>query len=221
MTAKEFFKRFRWGEVFPAALYFVIGVLTAAMYPSVSADGAAMYAYEFLTASLALLAGAAVTVYYFLGRNESVFYLLSGVGGLAVAVYLFVPTLVKRSVVPIALGIAAVLNGAAECYEGIRARKTGKWAIVRIVLGAVFASLGVVSCVRPCALLSDDWILTGVVFLAQAAAMFAFCFVDGLFEEEEGLKFRPVKKSGEEPQEEEPPESESGDAPKERGAHRR
>ncbi len=227
MTSKEFFKRFKWGVVLPAALYFIIGVLTASMYPSVIAGKPAAYAYEFVTAILALAAGAAVIAYYFLGRDESIFHLLSGVGALAVAVYLFVPTLVKWSVVPIALGVSAVLHAASECYEGIRTLKKSRTVGgVRIALGVAFVALGVLSCVRLMDTTRADWLFTGLVYLAEAVVLIAFAWAGGLFDEEETLKFRPVKGEADgkgstdgdaEGGEEETP----AEKPARKGAHRR
>ena len=226
MTAKEFFKRFRWGAFVPAALYFVIGVMTAAIYPATT-GGTTWPAYEFTVAALALLAGACAVAYYFLGQDD-ILALLSGVGAISVAIYLFVPPLAKRSVVPIALGISLILHAAAMFYGGLRVRKE-KLAecVARIVFGTAFAVLGVLSCVGLFGA-ADNWLFAGVCYLACAAFMFLFALFGGLFEEEEILKFRPVKKpesaekeeSGDEEEAEEPDREETKTTPW-RGAHRR
>ena len=221
MTAKEWFKRFRWGAFVPAALYFIIGVMTAAMYPGTTTEGAGWHAYEFTVASLALVAGAVTVAYYFLGQDD-VLALLSGVGAVSVAIYLFVPTLARRNVVPIALGISLILHAAAMFYGGLMVRKEKKAEfIARVVLGCAFAVLGVLSCVR----LLDaqgDWVFAGVSYLACAVCSLVFAGLGGLLEEAETLKFRPVKKQeaaeeGETEAEETPEEG----APPKRGAHRR
>ena len=148
MKAKEWLKRFRWGAFVPAVLYFIIGVMTAAMYPSTVSEGAGWHAYEFTVASLALIAGAVTVAYYFLGQDD-VLALLAGVGAVSVAIYLFVPTLARRSVVPIALGISLILHAAAMFYGGLLVRKEKKAEFVaRVALGSAFAVLGVLSCVR-------------------------------------------------------------------------
>ncbi len=226
MTAKEFFKRFRWGVYVPAVLYFVIGVVTAAIYPTTG--GKTWSVYEFTVAALALIAGAIAVAYYFLGHDD-VLALLAGVGAIAVAIYLFVPPLAKRSVVPIALGISLILHAAAMFYGGLRVRKE-KLAefVARIVFGTAFAVLGVLSCVGLFGA-ADNWLFAGVCYLVCAGFMFLFALADGLFEEEEVLKFRPVKKSDEVEKEGNEGEAEEAEAtaqePKaaapRRGAYRR
>lgn len=228
MTVKEWLKRFRWGVFVPAALYFVIGVMTAAMYPRTT-FGTAWPAYEFTVASLALIAGACTVADYFLGRDDTLM-LLSGVGSVSVAIYLFVPSLAQRGVVPIALGISLVLHAAAMFYGGLRMRKEERAEfIARVVLASAFAVLGVLSCVfTGVNVLSarGDWVLAGVSYLAYAICSFVFAWRGGLLEKEETLKFRPVKKQ--EPAEKEEPETAEEEeedpadgAPPRRGAHRR
>ncbi len=225
MTAKEWLKRFRWGVFVPAVLYFIVGVMTAAMYPSTS-GGTTWTAYEFTAAALLLIAGACALAYYFLGRQDDVFMLLSGVGAVSVAIYLFVPPLAKRYVVPIALGISLILHAAAMFYGGLQMRKEKKAEfIARVVLGSAFAVLGVLSCVR---LLSaqGDWIFAGVSYLAYAVCSLVFAWLGGLLDEAEELKFRPVKKQ--EPEEDDGGESSEETleppvdaAPPKKSAHRR
>ncbi len=225
MTAKEWLKRFRWGVFVPAVLYFIIGVMTAAMYPRTT-FGTTWPAYEFTVAALALVAGACSVIFYFLGGENDVLALLSGVGSVSVAVYLFVPTLAKRSVVPIALGISLILHAAAMLYGGIRMRREKRAEFAaRVVLGAAFAVLGVLSCVftRVASLSArGEWVFAGVSYLVCAVCMFVFAWRGGLLEEEEKLKFRPVKQQEPEEEDAEVPEEEPADsAPPRRGAHRR
>ena len=229
MTVKEWLKRFRWGAFVPAALYFVIGVMTAAMYPNTTV-GTKWPAYEFTVAALALIAGACTVVGYFLGGEDDALMLLSGVGSVSVAIYLFVPSLAKRGVVPIALGISLILHAAAMFYGGIRMRKDKRAEfIARVVLGAAFAVLGVLSCVFtsvPSLSARGEWVFAGVCYLACAVCLLAFAWRGGLLEEEETLKFRPVKKQepaeeGEDEAAEEEAEDPADSAPPRRGAHRR
>lgn len=230
MTAKTFFKQFKWEAFVPAALGVVLGVLTSAMYPAIVRSAAAEYAYEYVAFLLLALSSAAVIAAYFLSRNTSALFLVSGMGTAACAVYLCAPPLVKWSVVPIALGISVILNAASEFYEGLRARKEGGKAIARAVLAVLFAAAGVVCCLRLCPDMKDDWIVTGVLYLAQALCALVFTALGGLFEKEETLKFRPVKsaRNGAEPAaggdgenaDDEAPAEEGNDA-RRRGAHRR
>lgn len=202
MQAKEFFKRFVWGAFFSSVIYGLLGVFTAA-YSSGSASG--VY-YEFITAGVLLVMGGGMAAYYLLGHTENVGFLLSAVGAIAVAVYMFVPTFFSWKVVPIALGILAILRAASEVFEAIGARKRRRAYIVRLVFAAAFAACGVVSCVRPFASVPSNWVFTGVVIIAQAVCELIFLALGGLFREEEQLKFRPVKREKPEAPQGEPQE---------------
>lgn len=214
MTAKEFFKRFVWGTFFPAAIFSLMGLLTAAMNSAVRASAAAGYAFEFIAASLSLLMGICAAVYYLLGNTRNVGHMLFGVGCVSVAVYLFVPTFMRQSVIPIAFGVLIILYAAGEAFTAVEARKKGKITLaVRIALSVLFAACGVVACVRPFSAMSSNWIFTGAVMIAQSVCGMAFLVKGGLFREEEQLKFRPVKPSA--------PAEEKGEEKKKAGENSR
>lgn len=191
MKAKEFFKRFVWGTFFPTVVFLAVGIYTAAFS---SATSGGVY-YEFITASLLLLTGACMLAYYLLGNTGNIAFLLSAVGTISVCVYLYVPSFLRWSVIPIAFGVLILLRAATEALEAFGERKSGgKVYLVRIVLAAAFAACGIVSCVRPFATTTANWIFTGVVMIAEAVVGGIFLVRGGLFREEEQLKFRPVKK---------------------------
>lgn len=201
MEAKEFFKRFVWGEFFPALAFGLVGIFTAAF--SSSRSGGAYY--EFITASVLLLTGAAMLLYYIFGNTDNVCFLLSGVATVSVSLYMFVPTFFAWWVIPIALGVLLILHGGTGLYTAIgRRRELNKTEIARLVFSVLVAACGAVSCARVFATTSADWVFTGVSLIAMALCELVFLCLGGLFREEEQLKFRPVRK----PKEEAPQEAE-------------
>lgn len=220
MTTKQFFKRFVWGKFFPAVALLIVGILTACMYPSFGGNKSAGYAYEFLAAALSLAAGCTAIAYYFLGNTENIASMLSGVGGLSVAVYLFVPPFVKWGVVPIAIGVVLILYALSMCFEGVALRKEKRGlSIARIVCSAVVAAGGALSCARLFAFTSQDWLFAGLALIFAVLCELVFLVIGGLFREEEVLKFRRVKPSA--PAEKDEEDKEEAPQPHRRGAHRR
>lgn len=189
MTAKQFFKTFRWGTIVPNALT-LLGAILSVCVPFGDAP-----AIEITIGVMFALAGIVLCVAYLLERMSNIILLLAGAAQLAVAIWLFFSAPISLYLFSVALGVVVILRAAAEIYVAATEKGNLRLRIARIVIAAIFIALMIVTFVNPFTRYSDTCKFTGALFfVGMFFAALRDVLKEGLFEEEEELKFRPVKK---------------------------
>lgn len=186
MTAKEFFKRFHWETVVPAALLFLVGILLIAIPEE-----------EYLARSVSVgiffvLSGATGLAAFFSETEENPICLLASVAQLSAALWMFITVYTPLYVFAIAAAVVLFLMAAGEILRAVK-NDGGARRIVRIILSALFMA----ACVAvPCDPFGTHAALldyTGSFLLLFAVYTVVMTCITGLFEEEEELVFRKVK----------------------------
>lgn len=191
MTARTFFKRFKWGTLVPSFLLAAAAIVVLAA----SYDGFRK-ACGIPLGVIFLVAGVLAAASFLCGLDDNVGWMLCGVAMVAVSIWLFAVRPVSVGVFAIATAIIAGFRAVAEGFGAYFLKREGSrvfW-IVRIVLGALYLALAVTAAVDPFD--TDPALKTfaGVTLLLCAVFTFASSLVGGPFEKEEELRFRPVKK---------------------------
>lgn len=186
MTVKQFFKRFHWGMIVPAALLFLVGILLIA-FPE----------KEYLARSVSVgiffaLSGATGLAAFFLGFEENPVYLLASVVQLSAALWMFITVYTPLYVFAIASAVVLFLMAAGEIYRAAK-RDGGARRIVRIVLSALFMAACIVVPCDPFGTHAALLNYTGSFLLIFAVYTVVMTWITGLFEKEETLVFRKVK----------------------------
>lgn len=186
---KKFLKTFKWGVFFPALLLFVCGIVLLSVPVTKS------FVMGITVGVLFTLSGVLAVLYFFLGREENVGALLAGVCQLSVALWLFISSPVPMNVFGIAIGVILLLRATAIVLEAVKRRKEWGWKwIVHLVVAAAILACGVVAIVNPFDTRAALIAVCGACVLVEGALSGVHVALSGFFEEEEELKFKPVKK---------------------------
>ncbi len=186
METKEFFRRFHWGTVVPAVLTFAAGIAVAA------APAGSNLARSVTVGIFFALSGILCALDFFLDREENPVRLLSGTAQAAAALWMFVMISAPLYIFCIAMAVIIALRAGSDIFGAIK-NDGGPRRIVRIVLSALFIAACIVIPCKPFEI-GGLLIYTGVLMAAEAVYSFVVACLEGLFEEEETLHFRTVKK---------------------------
>lgn len=175
MNVKSFLKRFRWGDLCPAVIAVVAGILLLSMPTS------AARAIGISVGVFSLLAGALRMIAFLIDATDNPADLLSGVLEAAVALWLFISSPVNLAVLALALGIVMLLRAVAIVLGAVLPRKSLRFLIVSCVVAAILVALAIVVMVDPFEHMRTLMIVTGVALLFLGIAELCFLFQRGLF----------------------------------------
>ncbi len=187
MKAKEFFKRFRWSVVFPTVLAFAAAIAVMA-FPEKSYLARSVTVGVFF-----VLAGSVSVAAFFLDADSNPVRLLAGVCRLSAALWMFITVNTPLYIFCIAMAAIIMLSAGADIFDAFR-HDGGKRRYIRLVCSVLLVAAAVVSCCDPFATQGALLLYTGAVMLAETLFSFTVACIVGLFEEEEVLVFRTVKK---------------------------
>lgn len=183
---RTFFKRFRWGNFFPAVLLLLSGL--SALCAARDGVGFAVSVGIFF-----VLYGAAESCAFFLGRTENPAHLLSGIAAISCALWLFITLNNSMYVSGIAIAVISLLRAGGQIVSAFREKEGRAYQAVRIALACLYLGMAAV-------LPFDPFEGYGILYFAGALLLFmgsaetVLCCLLGLFEEEETLVFRKAKK---------------------------
>ncbi len=187
MNGKEFFKRFQWGTVFPVLLTLAAGI-------AVLAAPVGSYLARSVTVGVFFsLAGIVCLAAFFLETEENPLRLIAGVAALSAALWLFITVTTPVYVFCIAMAVVTALRAGGDAFDAIR--HDGGWRrIVRCIVDALLLGLCIVVPCDPFGKAAALLRYTGAVMIAETVWGGIVACLLGLFEEEEVLHFRTVKK---------------------------
>ncbi len=181
-------KRFRWWRFCPDILFFAGGIAALCL------PAAGTVPVAIALGVLFALSGVLTLVAFFFGLTENVLSLLSGVGRLSVAVWLFAVRSVPVGVLGVALAILLALLAGENILTAVKERERGKALFaVRVALFAASVAMPVVLVAAPLSRETTMYLAGAAMMLLSVLGMI-FTLLTGAFEPEEELHFKPVKR---------------------------